>query len=88
MSKGEGIHLKTMERHPRVLAYDNYGTDPGCFMVTTVKGFAFDDAAENVGDDPDARMACHSRSCHGVKDAIYHLSLAQPCKCGRCVGRN
>lgn len=88
MSKGEGLHLKTLERHPRVLAYDNHGTDSGCFIVTIVKGFAFYDAAENEGDDPEARRACHSISCDTVKDALYRLSMATPCKCGRCVGNN
>lgn len=85
-SESRGLLIKTLEKHPRVLAYDNEGTDEGYVMITTVKGYAFEDAAKNVGDDPEARMAAHSRTCRGVKDALFHLRLAAPCRCGRCEG--
>lgn len=51
-SESKGLFYATLEREPRVLAYDNEGTDGG-FIVTLVKGFAFYDAAETATDDPD-----------------------------------
>lgn len=85
-SQSSGLHFTTLEKNPRVLAYDNEGTDAGYFMVTLVKGYAFDDAAANVGDDPDARMALHSKTFPSVRDAIDRIKWADRCKCGRCVG--
>lgn len=76
-----------LDRHPRVEAYDDAGTDDGVRIVTLVRGFAFEDAAKNEGDDPDSRMALHSKGFSTVKDAIQRINWAEPCKCGRCLRR-
>jgi len=75
----------TLDRNPRVECYDDAGTDDGVRIVTLVPGFAFQDAAQNEGDDPEARMALHSRGCPSVADAVRHIRDAEPCKCGRCL---
>lgn len=75
-----------LDRHPRVECYDDAGTDEGVRIVTLVAGFAFDDAAEKPGDDPDARMALHSKGFESVKDALRRINWAEPCHCGRCIG--
>lgn len=80
-----GEPSKTLDREPRVLAYDSAGTDDGYRMVTLIRGFAFEDAAKNEGDDPETRMALHSMSFRTVKEAIDRVRLADPCKCGRCM---
>lgn len=74
-----------LDRHPRVLDYDDAGTDDGVRIVTLVRGFAFQDAAQNPGDDPDARMALHSRGCDSVRDALDQINRAEVCYCGRCT---
>jgi hypothetical protein len=83
-SESKGLFYATLEREPRVLAYDNEGTDGG-FIVTLVKGFAFYDAAETATDDPDGAMACHGSSFPTVKEAMEYIRVAKPCKCGRCL---
>jgi len=75
-----------LDRHPRVLEYDDAGTDEGVRIVTLVRGFAFEDAAKNEGDDPESRMALHSKGFSSVRDAIQRINWANPCKCGRCLG--
>jgi len=80
----------TLERNPRVEAYDCQGTDESdngvpVRIVTLVPGFAFDDAALNEGDDPEARMALHSKGFESVADAVRRIREADPCKCGRCL---
>lgn len=77
----------TLDKHPKVLDYDDAGTDEGVRIVTLVRGWAFEDAAENEGDDPEGRMALHSSGCDSVKDALYLIRYARPCKCGRCLGQ-
>jgi hypothetical protein len=76
----------TLDRNPRVAEYDDAGTDPGVRVVTLVPGFAFEDAARNEGDDPEARRALHSKGFSSVKDAVQRVAWADPCKCGRCLG--
>ncbi len=85
-SRSVGLRYVTLDRHPKVLEYDNEGTDEGRFIITLVRGYAFDDPAENEGDDPDASMACHSRGVSSVTEALRDIKWAQPCKCGRCLG--
>lgn len=75
-----------LDRHKKVLDYDDAGTDDGFRIVTLVRGWAFEDAAKNEGDDPQARMALHSRSFGSVKEALVDLKYVTPCKCGRCMG--
>lgn len=77
---------KLLDRHPRVEAYDDAGTDDGVRIVTLVPGFAFEDAAKNEGDDPESRMALHSKGFSSVKRALEWINSAEPCKCGRCLG--
>jgi hypothetical protein len=84
-SQSQGLHLKYLERHPLVLEYDNEGMDTGRVMVTLVKGYAWYDAAK-PGEDPEARMACHSRGIDNARDFALNLSVASPCHCGRCTG--
>lgn len=85
-SESNGLFYKTLENHPRVLCYDNEGTDDGYFMLTLVRGFAFDDAAKTTADDPEAKMALHSKTFPSVKEAVQQLKWAAPCLCGRCMG--
>jgi hypothetical protein len=75
----------TLDRHPKVERYDDAGTDDGVRIVTLVKGWAFEDAAARTEDDPDARMALHSKGCPTIKYALDAIRYASPCKCGRCV---
>jgi hypothetical protein len=81
---------QTLERHPRIEAYDCQGTDESDAgvprrIVTLVPGFAFDDAARNDGDDPDARIALHSKGFGTVAEAVARVNDAEPCRCGRCL---
>jgi len=85
-SRSYGLRFKTLDKHPRVLEYDNEGTDDGMFILTLVRGYAFYDAAKDEGDDPQAEMACHGSSFYTVKEAIQRINEAKPCKCGRCLG--
>jgi hypothetical protein len=88
MTKCEyGIPSKTLDRNPRVKAYDSAGTDDGVRIVTLVRGFAFEDAAANKGDDPEGRLALHSKGFETVAEAVEAIRFAQPCKCGHCLGR-
>lgn len=90
---GGGAHngfSATLEANPKVEAYDCQGTDEldngvPIRIVTLVAGWAFQDAAENEGDDPEARMALHSKGFESVKDALRGIKFADPCKCGRCL---
>jgi len=80
----------TLERNPRVEAYDCHGTDESDNgvprrIVTLVPGFAFEDAAANEGDDPEARSALHSKGFGSVAEAVQRIRDAEPCKCGRCL---
>lgn len=84
-SPGAGESV-TLDRHPKVLDYDSYGTDDGVRIVTLIRGWAFEDAAENEGDDPEGNRALHSAGCSSVKDALEQIRYAKPCKCGRCLG--
>lgn len=92
--KYEGGHERgysaKLEKHPKVEAYDCQGTDEldngvPIRIVTLVPGWAFQDAAKNEGDDPEARMALHSRGCSSVAEALRDIKFADPCKCGRCL---
>ena len=74
-----------LDRNPRVEAYDDAGTDDGVRIVTLMPGWAFEDAAANYGDDPDGRMALHSKGFPSVKDAVRRINEAEPCYCGRCL---
>jgi hypothetical protein len=86
MTKCEyGKRSKVLDRHPLVECYDDAGMDEGRRMVTLVKGYAFEDAAA-PGQDPEARIALHSRGFDTVKDAVDRLRGVSPCHCGRCVG--
>lgn len=94
VSKYEGGHRRgysvALERHPRVEDYDCQGTDESdagvpVRIVTLVNGFAFEDAAANEGDDPEARYALHSKGFDSVKEALRWINAADPCKCGRCL---
>lgn len=93
-TKYEGGHPRgasaSLDRHPKVEAYDCQGTDESdngvpVRIVTLVAGWAFDDAARNEGDDPEARLALHSKGFSSVKDALQRINEAEPCKCGRCM---
>jgi hypothetical protein len=75
----------TLDRNPRVECYDDAGTDDGWRIVTLMPGWAFEDAAANEGDDPDSRMALHSKGFETVKAAVDRIRWAEPCKCGRCL---
>lgn len=79
-------HSRTLDRHPRVLEYDDASTDDGVRIVTLVHGFAFDDPARNPGDDPETRMALHSKAFRTVGLALEQLRWAEFCHCGRCTG--
>lgn len=74
-----------LDRNPRVLDYDDAGTDHGVRIVTLVEGFAFEDAARNPGDDPDARNALHSKGFASVRSALDAINSADRCFCGRCT---
>ncbi len=95
-TKYEGGHPRgrsvTLDRHPRVEAYDCQGTDEldngvPIRIVTLVPGYAFEDAAENEGDDPESIMALHSKGFSSVADALDRIRNADPCKCGRCLAQ-
>lgn len=94
MTKFEGGHRNgqsaTLDRHPRVEAYDCQGTDESdagvpVRIVTLMPGWAYDDAAASTEDDPDGRYALHSKGFESVKDALKRIREADPCKCGRCM---
>lgn len=84
---GHAGRSMTLDRHPKVLCYDDADTDEGVRIVTLVRGWAFEDAARNEGDDPDALRALHSKGCDSVKDALRRIAMAELCKCGWCLGR-
>lgn len=77
----------TLDKHPKVLEYDDAGTDEGARIVVLVPGWAFMDAAKNEGDDPEGRMALHAQACGSVKEALQDIRNAQPCKCGYCLSK-
>ena len=81
-SQSRNLYYATLEREPRVLEYDNEGTEG--FMVTLVKGFAFYDAA-GADEDPEGAMACHGATYPTVREAMSAIKSAQPCRCGRCI---
>lgn len=78
---------KTLDKNPKVLDYDDAGTDEGYRIITLVRGWAFRDAAKTLEDDPEGRMAQHCISAKGIKDALEQIRMADPCKCGRCAGK-
>ena len=79
---------KVLDRHPLVEEYDSAGTDEGVRIVTLVAGWAFEDAAQRLEDDPHSIMALHSKGCSTVKDALERIRTARPCRCGRCMSKD
>jgi hypothetical protein len=82
---GAGKVRKQLDADKRVLAYDEAFMDDGRFMVTLSHGYAFDDAAANVGDDPDGASASHTRSFGTQAEAMEAVRHASLCRCGRCL---
>lgn len=82
---GRGKVRKGLDASPRVKLYDEAFMDDGRFVVTLADGFAFDDAAEHVGDDPEGKLACHVRSFGTQAEALDAIKAAKPCRCGRCL---
>lgn len=80
--------LKNMKRVLHVddsFMDDDEATGRPRYMVTLRRGWAFSDAAQKPSDDPEGRLASHSRG-GTVRELQLAIRMAEPCQCGRCLG--
>lgn len=77
---------KTLLKHPRVVWVDDDRHHGGGWFVTLANGWAFDDPADTLEEDPHGNSACHCHSFRTVAEALERIRTASPCKCGRCLG--